>query len=387
MTVPGGGSHHRGDRRAGVRAAGRRHPPPRADHPQGQERPARPAPAPAGPTSPPSGACRWPGAWPPPTSPTGRPTPRPSTTTASTHALWVLDEPGGRRGDRRGPSAAAPVVIADGHHRYETALTYQAERRAAARRGPGGLRPRDGARGRAVRGPAVGRAHPPHLDRRPARVDLAELFGRWFDTVHAGPARRPARRGGGASPVRSPSSPRTVCGCSRPARRPTPRRARTSTRASWPWPSTPCPTRRCAYVHDWRTAVAAVVGGRGRGGRAAAARHRGPDLGLGPRPPAHAPQEHLLLPEAPYRDGVSRGPSRPEAGLRTGLRNRPEAPARRRGTGRRGAPLRRSEMAANCAAGALFLYPPRASGHVRHAMTPSARTGIGATLGAVETSG
>ena len=36
---------------------------------------------------------------------------------------------------------AAPVVIADGHHRYETALTYQAERAAhAGRRRPGPLR-------------------------------------------------------------------------------------------------------------------------------------------------------------------------------------------------------------------------------------------------------
>ena len=83
---------------------------------------------------------------------------------------------------------AAPVVIADGHHRYETALTYQAERRAA----------RDGAPGdydlvmafvvELSEGQlSVGPIHRT-LSGVPADVDLAEFFGRWFDIVHAGPA-------------------------------------------------------------------------------------------------------------------------------------------------------------------------------------------------------
>ena len=46
------------------------------------------------------------------------------------HALWVLDAPE-VVDEITAAVEAAPVVIADGHHRYETALTYQAERRAA----------------------------------------------------------------------------------------------------------------------------------------------------------------------------------------------------------------------------------------------------------------
>lgn len=53
------------------------------------------------------------------------------------HRLWRVSSPAaietiGRIVD------SAPVVIADGHHRYETAMAYQAERRAANANQPGG---------------------------------------------------------------------------------------------------------------------------------------------------------------------------------------------------------------------------------------------------------
>ena len=103
-----------------------------------------------------------------------------------THALWVLDAPEVIEEIIRAVDSA-PVVLADGHHRYETALTYQAERRAA----------RDGAPGdydlvmafvvELSEGQlSVGPIHRT-LSGVPDGVDLAELFGRWFDTVHAGP--------------------------------------------------------------------------------------------------------------------------------------------------------------------------------------------------------
>jgi uncharacterized protein (DUF1015 family) len=103
-----------------------------------------------------------------------------------THALWVLDEPGVIDEITRAV-AAAPVVIADGHHRYETALAYQTERRAE----------RAGARGDydlvmalvvelSEDQLAVGPIHRTIAGVRPGE-DLAELFGRWFDLVHAGP--------------------------------------------------------------------------------------------------------------------------------------------------------------------------------------------------------
>ena len=51
------------------------------------------------------------------------------------HQLWVLSDPDAVAAVAAA-MAAAPVVLADGHHRYETARAYQAERRAGRRRAP-----------------------------------------------------------------------------------------------------------------------------------------------------------------------------------------------------------------------------------------------------------
>jgi uncharacterized protein (DUF1015 family) len=51
-----------------------------------------------------------------------------------THSLWVDDEPAHQR-EVSALVGTEPIVIADGHHRYETSLTYRDEQRAA--RGPG----------------------------------------------------------------------------------------------------------------------------------------------------------------------------------------------------------------------------------------------------------
>ena len=52
------------------------------------------------------------------------------------HRLWRLTAPAAVEAIRA-TVATAPVVIADGHHRYETALAYQAEQRAEHGDGPG----------------------------------------------------------------------------------------------------------------------------------------------------------------------------------------------------------------------------------------------------------
>jgi uncharacterized protein (DUF1015 family) len=57
-----------------------------------------------------------------------------------THDLWIIDD-----ADRveaiSAEIAGAPVVIADGHHRYETSLAYRDEQRAAGRDTPPGTGP------------------------------------------------------------------------------------------------------------------------------------------------------------------------------------------------------------------------------------------------------
>ncbi len=103
------------------------------------------------------------------------------------HQLWVVDDPNTIDAIRVGVGSS-PVVIADGHHRYETALTYQAERRAQ----------REGARGDydfvmaliVELAPGQLTVRPIHriVTGVPPSADLVETFSHWFDVVHAGPA-------------------------------------------------------------------------------------------------------------------------------------------------------------------------------------------------------
>ena len=46
------------------------------------------------------------------------------------HTVWRVDDPG-TCAAIAAAVAEQPVVVADGHHRYETSLAYQAEREAA----------------------------------------------------------------------------------------------------------------------------------------------------------------------------------------------------------------------------------------------------------------
>jgi uncharacterized protein (DUF1015 family) len=103
------------------------------------------------------------------------------------HQLWVLDDADSIAAVTEAVDTS-PVVIADGHHRYETARTYQAECRAANGETPG---PHDlvmaliteladdqltvGAIHRTIAG-------------LPEDFDLIEAFSAWFDVVRAGTA-------------------------------------------------------------------------------------------------------------------------------------------------------------------------------------------------------
>jgi uncharacterized protein (DUF1015 family) len=102
------------------------------------------------------------------------------------HSLWVLDDPAVIE-SISAAVAANPVVIADGHHRYETALAYQAERRGARGGAPGDY---DAVMALVVELTedelSVGPIHRT-LAGVPDGVDVVGSFGRWFDVVHAGP--------------------------------------------------------------------------------------------------------------------------------------------------------------------------------------------------------
>ncbi len=103
------------------------------------------------------------------------------------HQLWVLSDPDAITavGDA---VAKAPVVLADGHHRYETARAYQAECRAANGGRPG---PHDLVMALVVELSedqlTVGAIHRT-VSGLPEDFDLVGALSQWFEVVRAGAA-------------------------------------------------------------------------------------------------------------------------------------------------------------------------------------------------------
>jgi uncharacterized protein (DUF1015 family) len=100
------------------------------------------------------------------------------------HQLWVIDEPVAIQAVQRAVESS-PIVVADGHHRYETARTYlrQCEMTPAA-----------GSTAESVMALVVELAPdqlavgPIHrgLSRLPEGLDVIEAFSSWFDVTRAG---------------------------------------------------------------------------------------------------------------------------------------------------------------------------------------------------------
>jgi len=103
------------------------------------------------------------------------------------HQLWVLSDPDSVAAVSTA-IASAPVVLADGHHRYETARAYQAECRAA---GGGVAGPFDDVMAFVVELSegqlTVGAIHRT-VSGLPEGYDLVPALAPWFDVVRAGVA-------------------------------------------------------------------------------------------------------------------------------------------------------------------------------------------------------
>ena len=103
------------------------------------------------------------------------------------HQLWVVDDPG-TVATVAAAVAESPVVVADGHHRYETAGHYRRQVREANGDRPGAP---DSIMALVVELSdeqlTVGPIHRT-IGRLPDGTDLRAMFERWFDVVHAGPA-------------------------------------------------------------------------------------------------------------------------------------------------------------------------------------------------------
>ena len=159
------------------------------------------------------------------------------------HTVWVVDDPDVCAAIADAV-AAQPVVIADGHHRYETSLAYRAEREQA-----------DGDAGAAaatlayvvelVEDELTVRAIHRLVDGLPAGTDLVAALEPWFEAIGPPPRRRARHAGDAARPGRcAPSRPAARCCCAPgPRRWPTPA---TSTRPGSTSPSPPCPSTTSA---------------------------------------------------------------------------------------------------------------------------------------------
>jgi uncharacterized protein (DUF1015 family) len=99
------------------------------------------------------------------------------------HALWVLDDPATIEAVRASVGSS-PVVVADGHHRYETALNYDKESA-----GDGQHRGADGVMALVVELSehelAVGAINRT-LSGLPDGLDLVDAFSSWFNVTRAG---------------------------------------------------------------------------------------------------------------------------------------------------------------------------------------------------------
>ena len=127
------------------------------------------------------------------------------------HELWVIDDPAVIDAVRE-TVGSSPVVIADGHHRYETALAYRREQSAAGSPATGGggtgspaTEAGDGETGAGGAATGAGGADlvmalivelaedqlevgPIHraLSGLPDGLDLVDAFSSWFDVTRAG---------------------------------------------------------------------------------------------------------------------------------------------------------------------------------------------------------
>ena len=102
------------------------------------------------------------------------------------HELWVLDDPATVTAVSEG-IAASPVVVADGHHRYETALRYREEVVGIEGGGSGASSIMALVVELSDDQLAVGTFHRA-LSGLPEGLDLVEAFSSWFDVTRAGPA-------------------------------------------------------------------------------------------------------------------------------------------------------------------------------------------------------
>ena len=100
------------------------------------------------------------------------------------HQLWVIDDPAAVRAVQQA-AESAPVVVADGHHRYETARTYLHQCEVTPAAGPTAEYVMALLVELSEDQLAVGSIHR-GLSGLPDGLDLIDAFSSWFDVTRAG---------------------------------------------------------------------------------------------------------------------------------------------------------------------------------------------------------
>ncbi len=305
MTTPEGRVVDRGHRGPRDRRGGRRRPPPRADPAQAEERPPRPAAA-TRPTSPPSGGSRSPTGVSTRLAPTGPPAIDALDDDGVRHQLWVLDDPAAvaaiRRGRRGGARWSSPTATTATRRRS----TYRREQRGPLGDAPGRPRPDHGVRRGAVRGPAArsGPSTAPSAG-SPDGTDLAGAFGRWFDVVRAGDRHRAGGERAGRVRVPGPGHGRRRLVAHAPARgRAEAAGSDLDSSLVAAGPRGAARAESTYQPHLARGPRVACTTGEAQAAVLLRPVTVAPDRRVGPRPAAHAAQDHLLQPEAAHRHGV-----------------------------------------------------------------------------------
>lgn len=175
------------------------------------------------------------------------------------HQLWVIDAPERIRSVSQAV-ARSPVVIADGHHRYETASVYRAERRTANDDSPGDY---DLVMALVVELAedqlSVGAIHR-LLNGIPQGVRLPDVLSRWFECRPAGEPTEPVVEDLVRSATLTLVTPDEAWALT--ARRDTLRAASSELDSSLvALALADLPESVVSYVHEWPEALAAVRNG------------------------------------------------------------------------------------------------------------------------------
>ncbi len=223
------------------------------------------------------------------------------------HEVWPITDAAQIEGHPGRRGSPEPVLIADGHHRYETALTYRDERRP----GQGTTDADDDFVMALIVELADDQLTVQAIHRLieglPPDFDLPAALAPWFDITPTAPADRTITTRMAEAEAMAVLTP-TGAWLARPLPSVLETAAQDLDSSRLDVALASLPSHHLAYQHGWDHAAAAVATGQADAAVLLPPGDGQPDRRGQPGPAAHARQDHVLLAEAAYRSG---GPGAP----------------------------------------------------------------------------